>query len=613
MLHYEKQKKKDLTKMLKNRRLRLIALLLCLCLLLCGCSPDNRLAEALSEQLSRIEMAQLREQLSRIGLEQLRIETVDRDDDAPTHFRDMVYERPSLEELDARIARAEEAMNGGKSYAAVEELLDDCFLYYYHYSTMYTLADIHSCLDLTDEHYAEEYTWCAENYALVQQAMDGLYYACAASPLAGELEENYFWEGFAEQYSDESQSIYTDRMVALMQEESNLIAEYRALSADPIVSFQGREASIYEWMETLRGNAYNQAIIAYFDQYNEPFADLFIRMVAVREQQAEELGFDSYEEMQYLFDYERDYTPAQTEEYLREVRTWIVPLYKDLLNGRLSTRVWTDSVSEEQLQTLLSTACAEIGGDVAEAYDFMIDCGLYDISVDNRKAQMSFQTYLDEYEAPFLFLNARGDTDDILSYAHEFGHYCEAYVNMNAYETIDLAEVYSQGMEYLMLSRLSDQLSERDLGNIARLKMIDTVEMYAQQASFAAFEHEVYAIGSKDLTAEKINEISRQTAIDYGYYEKDYDPFYSESWVDIVHFFEQPFYVISYPVSNDLAIQFYELELAEPGSGMERYLASLERDFTGLMGLVDAGGFESPFAEGRLEKVAAVARSVLDN
>ena len=46
------------------------------------------------------------------------------------------------------------------------------------------------------------------------------------------------------------------------------------------------------------------------------------------------------------------------------------------------------------------------------------------LAAENRipaKANMSFMTYLNDYEAPFLFLNASGTNDDILSFAHEFG------------------------------------------------------------------------------------------------------------------------------------------------------------------------------------------------
>ena len=534
-----------------------------------------------------------------------------RSEDMPT-FGEMVYERPDLAVLDDLIALAEETMNSGAEYASVEPLLDDCFLYYYHYDTMYTLADIRTCLDQTDEYYADEYLWCSENYTLADKAMDGLYYACAASPLAEELEEKYFWEGFCEEYADEEDSIYNDTTVALMQEESNIIAEYRALSADPTVIYKGEERPLSELLDSLSGMDYINALFAYYEQYNEQFADVFIRLVAVREKLAAELGYASYEEMAYQDTFGREYTPEQADAYLQDIKTWMVPLYEDLTYSDVYYDNSTDKpLGEARLREILGVAVQEFGGDVVESYDFMTRYELSDVRVDSRKAGMSFETYLNDYEAPFLLINATGTEGDILTFAHEFGHFTDAYVNENAYETIDLAEFYSQGMEYLVLSRLDRQLSAEEVDSIAKAKMIETVEMYIQQASFAEFEHRIYALGSENLSAEVLNETARQLAKDYGYYYAYLDNIYAMCWMDIPHYYEQAFYVISYPVSNDLAMQVYELESAQEGDGMQRYLDNLTRDFSDMNGLVDAGGFESPFAPGRIEKIAALAREVL--
>ena len=595
---------------MKKRRTSLIALLLCV-LLLGGCTREA-VPSPTTVATAEATAAPAVTEAPTTALEptEVPLEAIARDAEIPT-FRQMSYERPSLDELDALIAAAEEAMDSGADYAAVEPLLDDCFDYSYHFDTMYTLADIRSCLDLTDEYYAEEYLWCAENYTLVQQAIDGLYYACAASPLAEELEKEYFWEGFIEQYSDESESIYNDTTVALMQEESNLIAEYRALSAEPVVEFRGKEEPLDELLARLRGSAYNEAVTAYYTQVNERYADIFIRLVAVREKLAAELGYNSYEEMQYLYGYERDYTPEQAEAYLQDIKTYMVPLYRRLADSAIPYQVWYSSVDEETLVDILHDAVADFGGDVSEAFSFMLRYELCDLKHDSRKADMSFETYLSDYEAPFVFLNASESNEDILTFAHEFGHFSDAYVNLNAYETVDLAEVYSQAMEYLVLSRLGEQIEEDEVENLARIKMIDTVEMYIQQASFAEFEHRVYALGADNLSAEVLNETARQVAKDYGYYNSNYDAFYALSWVDIPHYYEQAFYIVSYPVSNDLAMQIYELEREEAGAGLQRYLDNLERDFSGLMGLVDASGLESPFDPGRVEKIAATAREVL--
>ncbi|MGX8692533.1 MAG: hypothetical protein ACSW8E_02120 [Clostridia bacterium] len=603
------------------KKLRIPLLLLLCALLLCGCvrTPDRPAATAVLPAETEEPPALPTESLSPKPQEEVtlpegeaekRIETLARQEDIPL-FRDMVYERPSLEELESLIAAAEEAMDSGADYETLEPLLDDCFLYYYHFDTMYTLADIRSCLDLSDEYYADEYLWCAENYTLIDQAMDGLYYSCAASPLARELEEKYFWEGFCEQYSDETESIYNDETVALMQQESNLIAEYRALSADPVINYRGKEENLAELLDRLTGSSYNDACVAYYTQYNERYADLFIQLVSVRERLAAELGYENYEQMQYVYGFERDYTPEQAEAYLQDIRTYMVPLYRDLYVSSVPGEVWYSTLDEDTLRDILRQSVSDFGGKVSEAYDFMLRYELCDLKQDSRKANMSFETYLNDYEAPYLFVNSTGTNEDILTFAHEFGHYCDAYVNLNAYETVDLAEVYSQAMEYLVLSRLDEQLDEDEVENLARIKMIDTVEMFVWQASYAEFEHRVYALGADNLSAEVLNETARQVAKEYGYYNRYYDEFFSMSWGDIPHYFEQAFYIVSYPISDDLAEQIFALERGQAGAGMRRYLDNLERDFSGMMGLVDAGGFESPFAPGRVEAIAATAREIL--
>ena len=77
-------------------------------------------------------------------------------------------------------------------------------------------------------------------------------------------------------------------------------------------------------------------------------------------------------------------------------------------------------------------------------------------------------------------------------------------------------------------------------------------------------------------------------------------------WMDITHLFEYPFYVISYPVSLDVAMQIYELEVGEEGAGLEKYFEMLPRDYDSFMETVTAGGLESPFAEGGLASIAAL-------
>ncbi len=524
------------------------------------------------------------------------------------HFDDMEYTRPDLDTLREDIEAVEEALTSGASFAKVIVRLDKCYEDYYSFYTMYNLADIRSCQDLTDEYYAAEYAWCGENYYVVQQLFEELYYACAASSIASKLEEKYFWEGFAEDYSDADSSYYNDITVELMQQENALISEYRALAADPTIERDGVEVSYYDTMYELEGEEYNGAMVQYYEKYNEAFADVYIRLVDVRNRLAATLGFDSYEEMQYAFYFERDYTPQQAAAYVADIKEYMVPFYVEIMAEDPYGQLWYDYLSERDLYNIMNSVEGQIGGDVQEAFAFMGQYGLYDISVSSQKAAMSFQTYLSDYEAPFLFLDACGDTEDILSFAHEFGHYVDAYVNYDAYETVDVAEIFSQAMEYLTLSRLDSALDADEAENITRMKLLDTLDLYVQQASFAEFESRVYAMGAENLSAQVLNELSLQLAKDYGYFEEGYEDYYAMSWCDIPHFFEMPFYAITYPVSNDIAMQIYALEERQSGQGLEKFMEILPRDYEYFMDAVAAGGFDSPFSSGRIESVVEEMR-----
>ena len=67
----------------------------------------------------------------------------------------------------------------------------------------------------------------------------------------------------------------------------------------------------------------------------------------------------------------------------------------------------------------------------------------------------------------------------------------------------------------------------------------------------------------------------------------------------------------TYPVSNDLALQIWELEQEERGAGLEKYLEALPRNYYGMMDTAEAVGLDNPLAPGRIAKIAADLRENL--
>ena len=94
-------------------------------------------------------------------------------------------------------------------------------------------------------------------------------------------------------------------------------------------------------------------------------------------------------------------------------------------------------------------------------------------------------------------------------------------------------------MQYLALGGLRDSYSDEIVDTLRLMNLIDSLDTYVQQASFAEFEKRVYA--EKELTVEKLNELSLALAKDYGHYDGVSEEYYAMSWIDTPHFFEQPF------------------------------------------------------------------------
>ena len=579
---------------MKKRTAAVIALILAL-VMLTGCSlPGTDLSGWLNETLSPIRDRGPQE----------------RNPDG-VMFRDMHYSRPDIDRLTADVKAVESALESGAPLDRVEELLDVCMDGYDDFATMYHLANIYNCKDMRDEYYAAEYEWISTVEADVSDIFDELYYACAGSPLGKKLEEDYFWEGFCEDYADPDDSYYTDETVALMQRESELVSRYRELVASPTVIYQGEEREVFELLDELSGFSYLTVLRMYYERYNRDFADIYIEMMRARSEMAEAMGFSSTEEMEFVFGFDRDYSPEDAAFFVSEVKTHLVPIYVWAKENGVLYSVDYSPLSADALYSSMEKVAQSIGGECSDAFDFMSTYGLYDIEPSVYKAATSFQAYLPSYEAPFIFLKPKETTQDLMTFVHEFGHFTDSYHNLGASETIDVAEVFSQSLEFLSLSHMDGVLSRSQVAALREASMIDALDTFIQQAALADFEHKAYAIGPDALTAEKLNELALQTAQEFGFCEAGFEEYYQYYWMDITHLFEYPFYVISYPVSLDVALQIYSLELQKPGSGMDKYFEILPRDYDSFMDTVIHGGLKSPFEENSMATVADVIGSTL--
>lgn len=486
-------------------------------------------------------------------------------------YADMTYTRPDMAALQQSLNDACEAAKSDD----LDTVIAGIYAFYDSYDDFYTnysLADIKYCGDLTDIYWEGEYNYCADNAATVDAGLDTLYRALAQSPCRTELEgEDYFGAGYFRDY--ESETIWDQGYMALMEAESDLVSQYYALSS--------------------QGLAHEQGSQAYYDAVADDMAQVLVDLIGLRQATAAYLGYSSYVDYVYDAYYYRDYTPAQAAEYLEEIRTELVDVYRRTAESDVWDGTWESATQAQTLAYVRGMAKA-MGGTIQDAFSLLEAGGLYDISYGENKYGASFETYLYSYYEPFIFMNSTGTVYDKLTLAHEFGHFCNDYACYGSYAGTDVMEVISQGMEYL-------SLCYADGGEkLTKLKMADSLCVYVEQAAFAAFEQQIYGLEGENLTVENLYALYDQTVKDFGLDSYDYD---RREFVTITHYFTNPMYIISYVVSNDAALQMYQLEQQTPGAGLAVMENSIYTEEAWFESFLKSVGLTSPFTSGRVQEV----------
>ena len=231
----------------------------------------------------------------------------------------------------------------------------------------------------------------------------------------------------------------------------------------------------------------------------------------------------------------------------------------------------------------------------------MTGADLYDISVGANKFNASFEIYISNYNAPYVFLNPAGQVSDKLTFAHEFGHFCNDYASWGGMSSIDVAEFFSQGMEYLSLCYVPTK-------DMDTMKMMDCLSLYVEQSAYASFEHQVYSLKGEALTVENVYALYEKVGKTYGFDSWNWD---SRDFVLIPHFYTSPMYIISYVVSNDAALQLYQMEKTNQGAGLAVFSENLTTTQGDFLAFVESAGLTSPFAPGRMETVRQTLEGVL--
>lgn len=528
-------------------------------------------------------------------------------------FSDMVYKRPDIDAVCEKFrALTAEVKENTLPFGEIVGHISALDPEYLNLRTMYSLADIHLYADSSSAYWAEESRYISEKYPDFTKAVEDLLVAAANSPEAARYEAECFGNGLIDEYKNGGR--YSDAVVDLLAKEAALENSFLSVSTATVEVTYAKDtgtvdrllekyAGLYGEKSEIYATIRSRLMSLYEEKVNELNANLLVELIRARRKIADALSLDSYADYAYDTLY-HDYTPAEAKALTNDIVTYILPVYRDLCY----TLAYADTTKKLDTVPLINTLYElykNTDDDFADAFSYLLQYGLYDIApAAGNRADGAFTTYLDLYDSPFIFMTTGGTIEDFLTLSHEFGHFCDAFVNYDSSTSLDLSETYSQGTELLTLLKLKTVLSKEDYNALYIAEMSRILfDVFIVQGFYARFEELAYALPYDEITRENLDRCVLNAALDFGL-----NPLYCNSLevVTISHIMLYPFYVQSYCTSAAVALQLFFSESAEKGAGLASLKALMDRGDREetFVGFVTGAGLDSPFRKHLLKDLA---------
>lgn len=530
-------------------------------------------------------------------------------------FEDMVYSRPDIEALSSAFLALSQKIEDSQiaydaSLAEIEALEEP----YEHVVTMYSYANIRNNKDNSDSYWNGEYKFISTSYPSFAKAVEELFVSCARSSNAERYEEDYFGDGLIEQYRDGGK--YTAEVVALMEKEAELETDYSSFSTENVeITIDGETNTVDYFLSQYKDRygedtdryeiKHSYCLALYNNRVSELSVPMLVELIKVRRQIADALGYDSYATLAYKSLY-HDYSEDDALEFVKGIADNIVPLYQKLSNDIFRQQTIPAGVNGIHRNTVLNNLYSLYGGmngELSDAFSFMLSQKLFDIAPEaaNRYSG-AFSIYLDKYDSPYVFVTTRGNVFDYMTVSHEFGHFTDSYLNYGDKTSLDMSEVYSQGLELLTALSLGETLGEQIQSYLVDTEIDEMLYNMISQGFYALFECEAYSLSYDEITEARLVGIVESVAERFSL---DPTAIGGLTAVTTTHIMLYPFYVQSYAVSAASALEIYFLEEGKAGDGLAAYMALLKRegDNPDFNTALNNAGIASPFENGYLRRL----------
>lgn len=440
--------------------------------------------------------------------------------------------------------------------------------------------------------------------------------------------------------------LFEEKNIPLIAELNVLQQQFGVIAGKMTVRVNGQEYTLQQatrFLEdpdrNLREEVYhkiNKRRLADKDALNE----LFSTLLAKRNEVAINAGFHSYTEFRFLELGRFDYTQDDCFQFHEAVKLHVMPLVNELYEARRkklgidTLRPW--DIDAEPLGTKPLHPFNdgnELTDKAIACFDklmpFFGDClrkmkamGHLDLDSRKGKAPGGYNCPLAESGAPFIFMNAAGQLDDVTTMVHEGGHAIHSFLahplELNGFKEypMEIAEVASMSMELFSMDywnvffKTSEELHRAKEQQLERV-----ITIFPWIATIDKFQHWVYKNPQHSLEerAKAWVEISDEFTSPVLNYD-GMDDYRSYGWQRQLHLYEVPFYYIEYGIAQLGAIGMWQQFKKNKDAALNNYIQALSLGATTtLPNLFKAAGLEFNFSPEYISKLMQFVKSEMKN
>lgn len=371
-------------------------------------------------------------------------------------------------------------------------------------------------------------------------------------------------------------------------------------------------------------------------QDKEELNKLFSSLIQKRKQIAANAGFKSYTDFRFKELGRFDYTPQDCFQFHEAVKLHVLPLVNELYEAKKkklgvdTLRPWDIDAEPIGIQPLhpFKTADELIDKSIAcfdKLNPFFGDClrkmkELHHLDLESRKGKApgGYNCPLAESGAPFIFMNAAGQLDDVTTMVHEGGHAVHSFLAhplpLNGFKDypMEIAEVASMSMELFTMNFWNVFFNNADELRRAKEQQLERViTIFPWIATIDKFQHWIYANPdhTEEERANKWFEIYTEflsPVIDYS----GLDEYRHYAWQRQLHLYEVPFYYIEYGIAQLGAIGMWQQYKKNPEQALNNYIQALTLGGTATLPvLFKTAGLEFNLSPEHISKLAAFVKN----